>query len=96
MASGGSRSQTDRWEKGFAALSKFRAHEGHCCPSRYHVEAKFNLGPWAEYCPNVAVLKMLNALPWVSRSEWSAQVLSNGSDCRMSALCQKRTSKSGT
>jgi hypothetical protein len=37
---------TDRWEKGFAALSKFRAREGHCLPSRYHVESKFNLGPW--------------------------------------------------
>jgi hypothetical protein len=25
---------------------------------------------WEHYCPNVAVLKMLNALPWVARSEW--------------------------
>jgi hypothetical protein len=25
---------------------------------------------WEDYCPNVAVLKMLNALPWVARSEW--------------------------
>ena len=40
------RSHTDRWEKGFAALSKFLAREGHCCPSRHHVEAKFKLGPW--------------------------------------------------
>jgi len=37
---------TDRWEKGFAALSKFRAREGHCCPSRHRVEGNFNLGPW--------------------------------------------------
>jgi hypothetical protein len=25
---------------------------------------------WEDYCPNVAMLKMLNALPWVARSEW--------------------------
>jgi folate-dependent tRNA-U54 methylase TrmFO/GidA len=25
---------------------------------------------WEDYCPNAAVLKMLNALPWVARSEW--------------------------
>jgi len=36
----------ERWERGFAALSKFRKREGHCCPSRDHVEDKFNLGPW--------------------------------------------------
>ena len=27
-------------------------------------------GAWEDYYPNVAVLKMLNALPWVARSEW--------------------------
>ena len=36
----------ERWESGFAALSKFRAREGHCCPSRYHVEHGFKLGQW--------------------------------------------------
>ena len=25
---------------------------------------------WEDYCPNVATLKMLNALPWATRSEW--------------------------
>jgi len=25
---------------------------------------------WENYCPNAAVLKMLNGLPWVARSEW--------------------------
>ena len=25
---------------------------------------------WEDYCPNVATLKMLNALPWASRREW--------------------------
>jgi hypothetical protein len=35
-----------RWERGFAALRKFRARERHCCPSRRHVEGGFNLGQW--------------------------------------------------
>jgi hypothetical protein len=34
------------WEKGFAALCKFRAREGHCCPSDDHVEDSFKLGLW--------------------------------------------------
>jgi hypothetical protein len=25
---------------------------------------------WEDYCPNVATLKMLDALPWSSRREW--------------------------
>jgi hypothetical protein len=25
---------------------------------------------WENYCPNVATLKMLNAMPWASRREW--------------------------
>jgi hypothetical protein len=40
------KSNTDRWERGFAALSKFRAREGHCRPSRHHVEGGFRLGQW--------------------------------------------------
>jgi hypothetical protein len=36
------------WEKGFAALCKFRAREGHCCPSLYHVEDTFRLGKWVK------------------------------------------------
>jgi hypothetical protein len=35
-----------RWERGFAALCKFRAREGHCCPPRRHVEGNFKLGNW--------------------------------------------------
>ena len=46
MASSWDRSNTDRWEKGFAALSKFRAREGYCHPPRFHVEGTFKLGPW--------------------------------------------------
>ena len=34
------------WEKGFAALCKFCAREGHCCPPRDHVEDTFRLGLW--------------------------------------------------
>ena len=37
---------TDRWEKGFVALSKFHAREGHCCPGRHHIEGDFKLGDW--------------------------------------------------
>jgi hypothetical protein len=25
---------------------------------------------WEDYCPNVAMLKLLDALPWAARSEW--------------------------
>lgn len=35
-----------RWERGFAALSKFRAREGHCCPGRHHLEGNCRLGDW--------------------------------------------------
>ena len=38
--------RTLRWERGFAALRKFRAREGHCCPSRRHVEGGYELGQW--------------------------------------------------
>jgi len=46
MPTGWYKANIDRWEKGFAALSKFRARKGHCCPSRYHVEGKLKLGQW--------------------------------------------------
>jgi|SRR5215469_15917134 len=39
-------SNKNRWERGFAALSKFRKHSGHCCPPQNHVEAKLRLGQW--------------------------------------------------
>jgi len=39
-------SNTERWVRGFAALSKFREREGHCRPSEDHIEDKFNLGQW--------------------------------------------------
>ena len=40
------KARDDRWEQGFAALSKFRRRKTHCCPSRYHLEGKFKLGQW--------------------------------------------------
>jgi hypothetical protein len=46
MPSGWYRANTDRWEKGFAALAKFRARTGHCLPPSRHVEGKFKLGVW--------------------------------------------------
>jgi hypothetical protein len=39
-------SNKDRWEQGFAALSKFRRRKGHCSPSQDHLEGKFKLGQW--------------------------------------------------
>ena len=35
-----------RWEKGFAALAKFKARKGHCCVPWRHIEGKFKLGQW--------------------------------------------------
>ena len=36
-----------RWEKGFAALKKFKAREGHCLvPNSYSDETRFKLGHW--------------------------------------------------
>jgi hypothetical protein len=46
VTSSSGQSNAERWESGFAALSKFRAREGHCCPSRNHVERGFKLGQW--------------------------------------------------
>jgi hypothetical protein len=44
MVTSQSKSVIERWDRGFAALSKFRAREGHRCPSRRHVEGRFKLG----------------------------------------------------
>ena len=46
MPTGRYRANIDRWEQGFAALSKFRARKGHCLPPSRHVEGKFKLGVW--------------------------------------------------
>ncbi len=36
----------DAWEKGFAALMKFKKREGDCLVPSAHVEGAFNLGRW--------------------------------------------------
>ena len=46
MPTGWYKANIDRWEKGFTALSRFHAREGHCHPPRRHVEGKFKLGQW--------------------------------------------------
>jgi len=38
--------RVEHWARGFAALAKFRAREGHCCPSRHYIEDNFKLGQW--------------------------------------------------
>jgi hypothetical protein len=35
-----------KWEEGFAALTIFRAREGHCCVPTAHVEVAYKLGMW--------------------------------------------------
>jgi hypothetical protein len=34
------------WENGFAALTKFKAREGHCRVPALHIERKYRLGQW--------------------------------------------------
>ena len=46
MPTGWDKASIDRWEKGFAALRKFHARKGHCCPPRCYVEGKCKLGQW--------------------------------------------------
>ena len=71
MASSQGPSNTNRWEKGFAALAKFRAREGHCLPSSRHVQGKFKLGIWVRiqryYKENLSVerKRRLRALGFV-------------------------------
>jgi hypothetical protein len=45
-SSSDSKENTALWERGFAALCRFRAREGHCCPSRQHMEGNVPLGAW--------------------------------------------------
>jgi hypothetical protein len=37
---------SNKWEKGFVALTRFKAREGHCRVPRDHVECNCSLGPW--------------------------------------------------
>jgi hypothetical protein len=38
---------TSAWEKGFAALERFKAREGHCRVPVSHIEGAYRLGQWA-------------------------------------------------
>ncbi len=38
--------QEEAWERGFVALKKFKAREGHCLVPRSHIEGTFRLGKW--------------------------------------------------
>jgi hypothetical protein len=60
VASSWGKSNVERWERGFATLSKFRRREGHCCPSRHHVEGGFRLGQWVSvqrYCKDLLAVE---------------------------------------
>jgi hypothetical protein len=35
-----------KWEKGYIALTKFKARKGHCRVPRDHVEGNYSLGSW--------------------------------------------------
>ena len=43
------RSLESSWEEGFAALTAFKAREGHCLVCTGHVEGTFNLGTWVSH-----------------------------------------------
>jgi hypothetical protein len=36
----------EAWERGFGALKKFKAREGHCRVRQSHLEGTFKLGQW--------------------------------------------------
>src|SRR5262245_10055865 len=36
----------EAWERGFGALKKFKAREGHCQVPQFHLEGTFKLGQW--------------------------------------------------
>ena len=38
----------EAWQRGFSALKRFKAREGHCCVPEIHVEGTYNLGVWAK------------------------------------------------
>jgi hypothetical protein len=38
--------RNNRWERNFAALSKFKRREGHCCVPTFHREGNLRLGYW--------------------------------------------------
>jgi helicase associated protein len=61
MAPSGSKFNTELWERGYAALSRFHAREGNCCPMQRHVEGEFHLGAWVSTQRYYLKQKLLSA-----------------------------------
>ena len=49
------------WEEGFAALTTFKAREGHCRVPERHVEGTFKLGRWVSNSAAIKTQCLLNA-----------------------------------
>jgi len=66
----------DRNEVAATAPGTFQDLQRLCTLCESHRQCARDLGrdptdkAWEDYCPNVAMLKLLDSLPWASRSEW--------------------------
>jgi len=66
----------DRNEVAATAPGTFQDLQRVCTLCENHRRCARDLGRdpadpgWEDYCPNVATLKLMDALPWASRSEW--------------------------
>jgi hypothetical protein len=66
----------DNKEVAATAPSTFQDLQRLCTLCESHRQCARDLGrdpagkAWEDYCPNVAMLKLLDSLPWASRSEW--------------------------
>jgi hypothetical protein len=66
----------DRNEVAATVPGTFQDLQRLCTLCESHRQCERDLGrdptdkAWEDYCPNVAMLKLLDSLPWVARSEW--------------------------
>lgn len=66
----------DRKEVGHVEPLIFRDLQRVCSMCESHRQCARDLARdsndpvWEDYCPNIATLKMLNAMPWAARREW--------------------------
>jgi len=66
----------DRNEVAATAPSTFQDLQRVCTMCESHKQCARDLardpadGEWEDYCPNAAMLKLLDALPWAARREW--------------------------
>jgi hypothetical protein len=66
----------DRDEIATTAPSTFQDLQRLCTLCESHRQCARDLehdpadAAWEEYCPNVAMLKLLDSLPWAARREW--------------------------